>query len=57
MIEFISDGVNINVPYYYAIWMLKCSELNSFLSEVLSFIIIINLFNVDINITIKIKKH
>ena len=40
MIEFIPNGVGINAPDDYAIWMffirkLRCSELNSLLSEVL----------------------
>ena len=40
MNEFISNGVDINVPDDYVIWMfflrqLRCSELNSLLSEVL----------------------
>ena len=40
MIKFISNGVNVNVPHDYVVWLLflrklKYSELNSFLSEVL----------------------
>ena len=40
MIKFISNGVDINVPDDYVIWMfflrkLRCSEQNSLLSEVL----------------------
>ena len=40
MIEFISNGVDINVPDDYAIWMfflrkLRCSELNSLSLEIL----------------------
>ena len=39
MIEFISNGADINVPDAYAIWMfflrkLRCSELDSFLPDV-----------------------
>ena len=61
MIEFIPNGVDINVPDDYAIWIFFSKKTQMFRIKFFliqnfskSFIIIIDLFNVDINITIKI---